>query len=196
MPTLNAFLVPKYNEAKSDFGEGDGYFVGLEVVKFLKDAIAGIPAFDNADYWWSGTRGSVGQCDLVCYVFDEIGQSIVIKHSKTKTLQSEVGNTVWSPQAQKMISEVYIAGAMQFAANMQQRDRVLAIAIIHEFMHNKLDKYPYTRGAAGYVKDIHTSTGKAASQGITYTGGFYDTEDIKLMSAGIVHQIPQYTAEM
>jgi hypothetical protein len=66
MPTLNAFLVPKYNGAKSDFGEGDGYFVGLEVVKFLKDAIGWVCAFDNADYWWSGTRGSVGQRDLVC----------------------------------------------------------------------------------------------------------------------------------
>jgi hypothetical protein len=142
MPTLNAFLVPKYDEAKSDFGEGDGYFVGLEVVKFLKDAIAGVRAFDNADYCRSATRGSVGQRDLVCYIFDEIGQSIVIKHSKTKTLPSEVGNTVWSPQAQRMISEVYIAGAMKFAANMQQRDRVLAIAIIHEFKHNKLDRFP------------------------------------------------------
>ncbi len=105
MPTLNAFLVPKYIGAKSDFGEGDGYFVGLEVVKFLKDAIAGVRAFDNADYWWSGTRGNVGQRDLVCYVFDEIGQSIVIKHSKTQTLQSEVGNTVWSPQAQRRMRE-------------------------------------------------------------------------------------------
>jgi hypothetical protein len=38
--------------------------------------------------------------------------------------------------------------------------------------------------------------GKAAFQGITYTGGFYDAEDVKLMSAGIMHQIPQYTAEM
>jgi hypothetical protein len=196
MPTLNAFLVPKDNGAESDFGEGDGYFVGLEVVKFLKGAITGVRAFDNADFWWSRTRGSVGQRDLVCYVFDEIGQSIVIKHSKTKTLQSEVGNTVWSPQAQRMISEVYIAGAMKYAADPQQRNRVLAIAIVHEFMHNKLDLYPYTKGAAGYVKDIHTSTGKAARHGITYTGGFYDAEDVKLMSAGIMHQIPQYTAEM
>jgi hypothetical protein len=38
--------------------------------------------------------------------------------------------------------------------------------------------------------------GKAASEGITYTGGFYDAEDVKLMSAGIMHQIPQYTVEM
>jgi hypothetical protein len=66
MPTLNAFLILKYNGTKSDFGEDDGYFVGLEIVKFLKDAIAGVRAFDNADYWWSGTRGSVGQRDLVC----------------------------------------------------------------------------------------------------------------------------------
>ena len=66
MPTLNAFLILKYNGTKSDFGEDDGYFVGLEIVKFLKDAIAGVRAFDNADYWWSGMRGSVGQRDLVC----------------------------------------------------------------------------------------------------------------------------------
>ena len=95
-----------------------------------------------------------------------------------------------------MISEVYIAGAMFFAANLGQRDRVLAISIIHELMHNKLDLYPFKKGKSGYVADLHATNGKAASQGITYSGDFYDAEDVKLMAAGIDHQIPQYTAGM
>jgi hypothetical protein len=114
---LNLFLVPKYDAGKSDFGEGDGYFVGLEAVRFLNEACAGSDVFDMADYWWSGNKGSVGSRDLVCYVFANINQSLVDKHrTTTGPMASEIGNTVWSPTAKKMISEVYIAGAMKFAA--------------------------------------------------------------------------------
>ncbi len=196
MAILNAYLVPKYDYDTADFGEGDGYFVGLEVAKFLKESVDGVAEFSGVDFWWDAAATSVGPRDLVCYVLGDISQSIVIKHSASKTLPSTAGNTVWSTKLQRMISEVYLDGAMNFAADLQQRDRVLAISIIHEFMHNKLDKYPHKKGATGYVTDIHTTQGKAASQGITYAGGFYDAEDVKLMKAGIAHKVPQYTAAM
>jgi len=127
-------------------------------------------------------------------MLDSIDQSIVIKHSNPPKLPSEMGNTVWSLKAQRMISEVYIAGAMKYSNGLEQRNRVLAISVIHEFMHNKLDKYPYKKGKAGYVADIHKTAGRAASLGITYAGEFFDSEDVKLMAAGITHKIPQYTA--
>lgn len=196
MAILNAFFVPKYDQATADFGEGDGSFVGLEVAKFLKESIAGVAEFSGVDYWWGAPAASVGPRDLVCYVLGDIGQSIVVKHSATGTLPSKAGNTVWSTRLQRMISEVYLAGAMGYAADLRQRARVLAISIIHEFLHNKLDKHPHPRGSPGYVADIHATAGQAASQGITYAGGFYDAEDVKLMKAGIAHAIPQYTAEM
>jgi hypothetical protein len=197
MTTIDVYLVPKYDSTKSDFGEGDGFFVGQRVAEFLKQAATSSGKIDDADFWWSGTGTSVGPLDLVCYVFDSIDQSLVAQHMrKGATLKSKAGNTVWSPTAHAMISEVYIAGAMFFAANLGQRDRVLAISIIHELMHNKLDLYPFKKGKSGYVADLHATNGKAASQGITYSGDFYDAEDVKLMAAGIDHQIPQYTAGM
>lgn len=197
MTTIDVYLVPKYDSTKSDFGEGDGFFVGQRVAEFLKQAATSSGKIDDADFWWSGTGTSVGPLDLVCYVFDSIDQSLVAQHMrKGATLKSKAGNTVWSPTAHAMISEVYIAGAMFFAANLGQRDRVLAISIIHELMHNKLDLYPFKKGKSGYVADLHAKNGKAASQGITYSGDFYDAEDVKLMAAGIDHQIPQYTAGM
>jgi|HubBroStandDraft_4_1064222.scaffolds.fasta_scaffold250728_1 hypothetical protein len=197
MTTIDVYLVPKYDRTKSDFGEGDGFFVGQRVAEFLKKAATSSGNFDDADFWWSGTSSGVAPIDLVCYVFDSIDQSLVAQHMRPgATLKSKAGNTVWSPKAQAMISEVYIAGAMYFAANLGQRDRVLAISIIHELMHNKLDLYPYKKGKSGFVTDLHATKGKAASQGITYFGDFYDDEDVKLMAAGIGHQIPQYTAAM
>ena len=197
MTTIDVYLVPKYDRTKSDFGEGDGFFVGQRVAEFLKKAATSCGNIDDADFWWSGTSSSVASIDLVCYVFDSIDQSLVAQHMRPgATLKSKAGNTVWSPKAQAMISEVYIAGAMYFAANLGQRDRVLAISIIHELMHNKLDLYPYKKGKSGFVTDLHATKGKAASQGITYFGDFYDDEDVKLMAAGIGHQIPQYTAAM
>jgi hypothetical protein len=197
MTTIDVYLVPKYDRTKSDFGEGDGFFVGQRVAEFLKKAATSSGKIDDADFWWSGTSSGVAPIDLVCYVFDSIDQSLVAQHMRPgATLKSKAGNTVWSPKAQAMISEVYIAGAMYFAANLGQRDRVLAISIIHELMHNKLDLYPYKKGKSGFVMDLHATKGKAASQGITYFGDFYDDEDIKLMAAGIDHQIPQYTAAM
>jgi hypothetical protein len=197
MTTIDVYLVPKYDRTKSDFGEGDGFFVGQRVAEFLKKAATSSGNIDDADFWWSGTSSGVAPIDLVCYVFDSIDQSLVAQHMRPgDTLKSKAGNTVWSPKAQAMISEVYIAGAMYFAANLGQRDRVLAISIIHELMHNKLDLYPYKKGKSGFVTDLHATKGKAASQGITYFGDFYDDEDVKLMAAGIGHQIPQYTAAM
>jgi hypothetical protein len=197
MTTIDVYLVPKYDRTKSDFGEGDGFFVGQRVAEFLKKAATSSGKIDDADFWWSGTSSGVAPIDLVCYVFDSIDQSLVAQHMRPgDTLKSKAGNTVWSPKAQAMISEVYIAGAMYFAANLGQRDRVLAISIIHELMHNKLDLYPYKKGKSGFVTDLHATKGKAASQGITYFGDFYDDEDVKLMAAGIGHQIPQYTAAM
>jgi hypothetical protein len=197
MTTIDVYLVPKYDRTKSDFGEGDGFFVGQRVAEFLKKAATSSGNIDDADFWWSGTSSGVAPIDLVCYVFDSIDQSLVAQHMRPgATLKSKAGNTVWSPKAQAMISEVYIAGAMYFAANLGQRDRVLAISIIHELMHNKLDLYPYKKGKSGFVTDLHATKGKAASQGITYFGDFYDDEDVKLMAAGIGHQIPQYTAAM
>jgi len=196
MTSINVYLVPKYDETKSNFGEGDAYFIGQRVTKFVKKAAALSGKIDDADFWWSGTRTSVGAYDLVCYVFDSINQSIVAQHMNKGQTLSKGGNTVWSPKAHRMISEVYIAGAQYFSADLDQRARVLAISVIHELMHNKLDKYPYVKGQTGFVKDIHLTKGKAASQGITYKGDFYDTEDVRLMAAGIDHKIPQYTAAM
>jgi hypothetical protein len=144
----------------------------------------GALGIDNADFWWSGTSSGVAPIDLVCYVFDSIDQSLVAQHLRPgATLKSKAGNTVWSPKAQAMISEVYIAGAMYFAANLGQRDRVLAISIIHELMHNKLDLYPYKKRKSAFVTDLHATKGKAASQGITYIGDFYDDDDVRFSFA-------------
>ena len=64
----------------------------------------------------------------------------------------------------------------------------------------ELDLYPFKRDSQGlkpgFVADLHTTTGKAAAQGITYYGGLYDDDDVALMAAGIEHEIPQYTTEM
>ena len=35
MTTIDVYLVPKYDSTKSDFGEGDGFFVGQRVAEFL-----------------------------------------------------------------------------------------------------------------------------------------------------------------
>jgi len=201
MTTLTAYLVPAFDYGTADFGEGDMYDVGLEVTEFLRKASKSSTKFVGVDCSWSGQSVDVGTYDLVCYVFGDIGQSIVNNHRKTTgPLASDKGNTVWSPKAQKMISEVYIAGCMKYAANLDQRDRVIAIAIIHEFMHNKLDLYPFKRKEGkllpGYVDNLHVTSGKAAAQGITYTGGLYDENDVVLMAGGIEHGIPQYTKEM
>lgn len=196
MTTINVYLVPKYDETKSNFGEGEGYFIGQRVTEFMNKAATLSGKIDDSDFWWSGTRSSVGAYDLVCYVFDSIDQSLVAQHMNKGQTLSKGGNTVWSPKAQRMISEVYIAGAQLLSADLTQRARVLAISVIHELMHNKLDLYPYKKGKSGFVTDIHATKGKAASQGITYKGDFYDAEDVRLMAAGIDHKIPQYTAAM
>lgn len=201
MTTLTAYLVPAFDYGSADFGEGDMFEVGGHVAGFLQKACKPSTKFTGADYSWEGRSVDVGGADLVCYVFGDIGQSIVDKHRKTTSaLASDKGNTVWSPQAHKMISEVYIAGSMKYAADLPQRNRVIAIGIIHEFMHNKLDLYPFKKKdgklLAGYVDNLHTTKGKAASQGITYSGGLYDDEDVALMAAGLEHEIPQYTKEM
>ena len=61
MTILNAYLVPKYDEDNPEFGEGDGFFVGLQVVEFLNKAIsaASVKELSMADFWWSQT-GKVG----------------------------------------------------------------------------------------------------------------------------------------
>jgi hypothetical protein len=198
---LTAYLVPSYDYGTEDFGEGDMFDVGTRVAEFLKKACMSSTKIVGADFSWSGRSVDVGSLDLVCYLLGDIKQSIVNHHKKTtKPLPSDKGNTVWSPKAQRMISEVYIAGSMKYAADLEQRNRVIAIGIIHEFMHNKLDLYPFkkVKGALkpGFVDDLHTTKGKAASQGITYSGDLFDEEDVKLMAAGIEHEIPQYTKKM
>jgi len=198
---LTAYLVPAFDYGSADFGEGDMYNVGQNVAGFLKKSTAASSKFQGVDFSWEGRSADVGQNDLVCYVFGDISQSIVDKHRRTHgPMKSDKGNTVWSPKAQRMISEIYIAGCMKYSANLEQRDRVISIAIIHEFMHNKLDLYPFKRDShglkPGFVADLHATTGKAASQGIAYYGGLYDDDDVALMAAGIEHEIPQYTKEM
>jgi hypothetical protein len=198
---LTAYLVPAFDYETADFGEGDMFDVGQNVAQFLKESSAASSKFQGVDFSWEGRSVDVREFDLVCYVFGDISQSIVDKHRKTRgPMASDKGNTVWSPKAHRMISEIYIAGCMKYSANLDQRDRVIAIAIIHEFMHNKLDLYPFKRGKhglkPGFVNDLHTTKGKAASQGITYSGGLYDNDDVKVMAAGIEHEIPQYTKEM
>jgi hypothetical protein len=198
---LTAFLVPSYDYDTADFGEGDMFDVGKQVADFLKKACKTSTKFIDVDFTWSGRSVDVAKHDLVCYLFGDIKDSLVDKHRTTKgPMASDKGNTVWSPKAQRMISEVYIAGSMKYAANLEQRNRVITIGIIHEFMHNKLDLYPFKRDKGtlkpGFVGDLHKTKGKAASQGITYTGDLYDEEDVKAMAAGIEHEIPQYTKEM
>ena len=150
---LSLLVPPKYDRTKSDFGEGDGFFVGQRVAEFLKKAATSSGNIDDADFWWSGTSSGVAPIDLVCYVFDSIDQSLVAQHmGPGATLKSKAGNTVWSPEAQAMISEVYIAGAMYFAANLGQRDRVLAISIIHELMHNRQFSWTWTRACGSSTR--------------------------------------------
>ena len=60
MAILNAYLVPKFDYDTANFGEGDGYFVGLTVAQFLKEAIDGVAEFSGADYRWDVSAASVG----------------------------------------------------------------------------------------------------------------------------------------
>ncbi len=201
MTILTAYLVPSYDYGTADFGEGDMFDVGTRVAEFLKKACKSSTKIIGADFSWSGRSVDVGKYDLVCYLFGDIKESIVDKHRTTKgPMASDKGNTVWSPKAQRMISEVYIAGSMKYAANLEQRNRVITIGIIHELMHNKLDLYPFKKAKGtlkpGFVDDLHKTRGKAAAKGITYTGDFFDQEDVASMAAGIEHEIPQYTKEM
>jgi hypothetical protein len=49
MATIDVYLVPSYDRTKSDFGEGDGFFVGQRVAEFLKQAATSSGKFDDAD---------------------------------------------------------------------------------------------------------------------------------------------------
>jgi hypothetical protein len=186
MVILQLFLQQKYDNGREDFGEGDGYFVGLALMEFFDAACRGSGVFDRSDYWWNHGPGEPGPRDLVCYLLPGPNRSIARNHT-TDPLGAG-GSTVWSTTAGAMISEIYMSATTGDAA----RSRLVANLIIHEWLHNKLDAHP----SRSVLRDVHGIRGGSVSTGTVNSSMRPSAADIAAMRRGLGVAIPQFTAAM
>jgi hypothetical protein len=189
MPVLNVHLISRFDYDAEDIGEGGLYMVGLHLIDFFNQVVAGSQSFTGSDYWYNSDAGQVGPKDLVCYMLTSSGRSIVARHSSDQL--GAAGSTVWSLTSQAMISEIY----MDATTGDASRPRLLANLIIHELMHNKLDAHPSlaifntTAGIHG-IANGRVSTGGSVSSATTPSQA-----DIRAMRRGINLSIPQHTSD-
>jgi hypothetical protein len=183
MAELKIFLVQKFAN-NPDWGEGDGYYIALKVLGFLQDVIKGSGAFDSVDYTFEGTRNAVGQRDVVCYLVKDKRDSLVAKN--TSQPLGKNGSTFFATSG--MISEVYLDAAGTY----NDRDDILAVNVMHELMHNKLDAHPDKNVFA----DIHKINGASIALETTNASSTPSSADIGAMRKGIGLAIPQFTGGM
>jgi hypothetical protein len=186
---LNVHLISRFNYDRENIGEGGLYQVGLYLIDFFDQVVAGVATFSGSDYWYNSDAGQVGAKDLVCYMLSNSGRSIVANHSNDPLGQA--GSTVWSQSSRAMISEIY----MDATAGDASRPRLLANLIIHELMHNKLDSHPslaVLTGASGIhgIQNGRVSTGGAITSASTPSDA-----DVRAMRRGINLAIPQHTGD-
>ncbi len=184
MATLRVFLVYHMNRDRMNFGEGDGYYVGQQIKSFLDDVCAGSKVFTDSDYFSDATADAVGRRDLVCYILERRRDSIV--SARTGTTPSKNGATAWSTNDHAMISEVY----MDTFGDYDDRYDQMAVCIMHELMHNKLDAHP----SRSVFSDIHTDIrGGVLCKETINASASPSAADVKAMRRGIGLEIAQYT---
>lgn len=186
MVILNLYLQQKYSGSTEDFGEGDGYFVGLALIEFFDQVCESSRIFERSDFWWNHGPGEPTDRDLVCYLLPGQRDSIVQNH--TSDSLGPAGSTVWSTTANRMISEIYMSATTGDAA----RARLVANLIIHEWLHNKLDAHP----SRAVIRDVHTIRGGSVSGGTVNSSMRPSAADITTMRRGLGVSIPQFTASM
>jgi hypothetical protein len=168
------------------WGEGTMYVVGNNLVEYFNQICAKTKEYNaTADFSWEPAASKIQEDDLLVYVLPTSGQSIVAK--KTTNALGPTGSTF--PTATGVISEIYLdvmQGDRDFA-------RLVANAIFHEWMHNKLDAY----SAGAPVQDIHVQGGGAlATGGLIKSGDRPSPRNISLMAANLSRKHPQYTADL
>jgi hypothetical protein len=182
MPMLNLFLIKKYDDFRSDFGEGDGYATGNYLLEFFEKVIKGSKTFDSCDFFYNPPAGAVGAKDLVCYMLSSQSQSIVSGH--TSDPLGPAGSTVFSTRSKGMISEIYLNSTNGDA----DRARLAANLIAHEWMHNKLDAHP----SKSVISDVHAIKGGRVSRDTVNTSSTPNDADVAAMRKGIALDIPQH----
>jgi hypothetical protein len=168
------------------WGEGTMYAVGNNLLEYFNQICAKTPQFDaQADFFWDVDASQVQSHELLVYVLPSSRQSIVA--GKTSDPLGPTGSTF--PAATGVISEIYL-DVMQGDADFA---RLVANAIFHEWMHNKLDAYT----AGGPLNDVHLQGGGGLA-----TGGKIKSSDrpnarnIALMAQFLARTHPQYTADV
>lgn len=179
---LNLVLVPKYDNAAADFGEGDGYMMGNYLVEYFTPSLRSTK-FSSVDYTYEPDASAVTSDDLVCYVLPRQRASLILRKYPTLTL-GQGGSTIWSPNDNAVISEVYLDSSQGDA----DRARLMANLIFHEWLHNRLDAGPHI------YQDVH-----ATPHGVLTTSGGINSNmrpapaDTVSMRRGLVHPHAQYT---
>jgi predicted dehydrogenase len=186
MPVLNVHLISRFDYDAEDIGEGGLYMVGLHLIDFFNQVVAGSQSFTGSDYWYNSDAGQVGPKDLVCYMLTSSGRSIVARHSSDQL--GAAGSTVWSLTSQAMISEIY----MDATTGDASRPRLLANLIIHELMHNKLDAHP----SRAVLTNIHSiANGRVSTGGSISSSSTPSAADVAAMRRGINLAMPQHTGD-
>jgi hypothetical protein len=168
------------------WGEGTMYSVGQNLVEYFNKICAKTSDFNStADFSWEPDASKIQDNDLLVYILPASGRSIVAK--KTNNALGQTGSTFPTPTG--VISEIYLdvmQGDPAFA-------RLVANAIFHEWMHNKLDAY--TAGAP--VQDVHLQGGGGlATGGLIKSSDRPSDQNIILMAKHLNRSHEQYTTDL
>jgi hypothetical protein len=183
MATLKIFM--PLHEGTLDYpyvGESGLYMVGIYLMEFFNEVIAGSSVFDSCDYFFdSSALSAIGERDLVCHILASQYYSIAKNHT-SKSL-GPAGTTVFSTKSKKVITEVYMTAIDGDAA----KTRLLANLIIHELMHNKID-------AQVNQNIVHNIVGGSVSKTPISSSSTPTAKDIAAMKKRIAVNVPQHTS--
>jgi hypothetical protein len=139
------------------------FVVGTYLKTWFDEVCNKTRRFGKSSFSWRPILGGIEDWELLVYILPSQKQSIVAKYSTIPTTKDADGNVIpptgatFAHPTRGIISEVYF----DMVEGDAYQDRLLAILVFHEWMHNKLDAVPVAPVLPGGVHNLHG--GKASS---------------------------------